>query len=437
MTGDQKRALVFLDDFFASAAHSKNPHGASFAALKGYAGVGKTWLIAHWIERLLNKQPNLRIVVTAPTNKAVDVLRSKCGHLPVEFRTLDSYLGFRVKRDDDWKMQRSRNGKADDSEKPDLVIVDEGSMVKAEYHAELKYRGVPVLYVGDPAQLQPVGEDLSEALRVEPSFLMVEPTRQAADSPIHGLTDFLRSRVEDNRMFTIHDIRAFSLKGDGRFVFTNHKNVYDWADTAIDNGMDARILAFTNAAVNDHNANMHKRRYPNDPLFGSGELALVNEAFEYDDETLLCNGELLRVSGCKEAAPIADVRVFEVTANKLASNLQVDGETVGVEMRLQVPLFPDHALQVHRTLTDGIYTARREGRMADADKLLEVRRPLNKLAPLRHSFANTVHKSQGSTYDVAFCDFPDIYRSRDMRARLLYVGSSRPSQFLVMSHSGA
>ncbi len=437
MTGDQQRALVFLDEFFEQAKPGKKAHSSVFAALKGYAGVGKTWLVAHWLERLLNKQPKLNISVTAPTNKAVDVLRSKCGHLPIDFRTLDSYLGFRVKRDDDWKMQRSRNGKGDDTVKPDLVVVDEASMVKAEYHAELKYRGVPVLYVGDPAQLQPVGEELSEALRVEPSFLMVEPTRQAADSPIHGLTDFLRARVDDNRMFTIHDIRAFAKAGEGRFVFTNHRNVYDWADAAIDKGMDARILAFTNATVNDHNANMHKRRFPDAPLFGKGELALVNEAFEYDDETLLCNGELLRVSSCVETDPIAEVRVFEVSASRLASNIEVDGETVGEDMRLLVPLFPDHALQVHRALTDGIYTARREGRMGEADRLLELRRPLNKLAPLRHSFANTVHKSQGSTYDVAFCDFPDIYRSRDMRARLLYVGASRPSQFLVMSHSGA
>lgn len=433
MTNDQTRALAFLDAYLATC----QPGVSNFAALKGYAGVGKTWLIAHWVERLLEAKPDMRIVIVAPTNKAVDVLRAKCGHLPVNFCTLDSYLGFRVKRDDDWKMQRSRNTKSADADTPDLVICDEGSMVKGEYHKELEWRQVPVLYVLDPAQLEPIGEDGMPADKVQPSFLMEEIVRQAAGNPIIDLSTFLRHRVYDKNWFTLPDIRQFAKEDDRRIAFTNHSHVHNWACTAIDKGMDSRVLAFTNATVNDNNARMHAMRYADAPLFGVGELALVNEAFDYDDETLLCNGELLRITGCDRVDPIEGVEVYNVKGLRLRSSLVVDGDTVGNELDMLVPRSPEQAMRVHREMTDEIYRLRREGLMGKADELFKARRPLNKLAPLRHSYANTVHKSQGSTYDVAFVDFPDIYRSRDMRARLLYVAATRPAQFLVMAHSGA
>lgn len=434
LTSHQQGALEFLDAYLADTL---NTRASAFAVLKGYAGVGKTWLIGHWVELVLERHPDLKIVIVAPTNKAVDVLRAKCGHLRVDFRTLDSYLGFRVKRDDDWKMQKHRSTKATAAEdEPDLVICDEASMVKIEYHKELGWREVPVLYVGDPAQLNPVGEEASPAFSVERQFEMTEVVRQAQGNPILDLATYLRDKINDGGWFTIQDIRQFAPNGDRRFTFTNHRNVLEWASTAIDKGMDARILAFTNAAVNEYNAKMHARRFPGVPLFGEGELALVNEAFDYDDDTLLCNGEQLRVVSCVEDAPIAGVEVYEVRAVRLASSLVVDGDTVGAELVMKVARDPEHALRTHRALTDRIYELRREGHMGQAEELFKERRPLNKLAPLRHSYACTVHKSQGSTYDVAFVDFPDIYRSRDMRARLLYVAATRPAEFLVMAHSG-
>lgn len=433
MTNDQTRALAFLNQFLERAI--TRPGVSYFAALKGYAGTGKTWLIAYWLEQVLRDHPDLRIVVVAPTNKAVDVLRSKCGHLRVDFRTLHSFLGFRVKRNDDWKMETHRNTQLQDS--PDLVVCDESSMVGKEMHEELRFRDVPVMYVGDPAQLQPVGEESSPSFNVPDTCLLTEIVRQAAGNPIIDMATYLRGMVDSNGWFTSQDLRAFCKPEDRRISFTNYRNVHDWAQRAIEKGMDSRILAFTNAAVGMNNAAMHKRMFPNDALFGQNELVLVNEAFDYDDETLLCNGELLRVESCEESEPIAGVETYTVQAKRLASSLVVDGETVGATLAMQCALDPEKALRVHRDLTNKIYEARNNGDMQAMDKLIQTRRPLNKLAPLRHSYSNTIHKSQGSTYDVAILDFPDIYRSREMRARLMYVGATRPSQYLVLAHSGS
>lgn len=441
MTNDQAQALEALDVWFDGTS----PRESSFFTLSGYAGVGKTWLIAHWLTLLLKRRPGLRVVVVAPTNKAVDVLRKKCGELEVVFRTLDSYLGFRIKRDDDWQMQKSRvehkggNEKAD----PDLVVCDEASMVKEEYHAELRHRRVPVLYVGDPAQLQPVGEDTSPAFKLPDQVCMTEVVRQQQGNPIIELATFLRDCIERGETFILPDVRRFVVPGDGRIAFTPMHNVHNWAEAALDKGMDCRILAFTNAAVHSHNAAMHERRFHGVPLFGAGELALVNEAFEYKpkdrEEILLTNGELLRVRSCERDEPIAGVEVYRVRADFAHKEpLLVNGEPVQSEepeLDALVAKSPEQALSVHRAMTDAIYTARREGNFAEMDRLLGERKPLNKLAPLRHAYACTVHKSQGSTYDVALVDFSDVYRSKDMRARLMYVAATRPSQFLVLGHN--
>ena len=443
-TAHQQRAFESMDAW----VDSTSPTESSFYCLQGYAGVGKTWLVAAFLRALLARRPGIKIIVSAPTNKAVDVLRRKCGGLDVGFRTLDSFLGYRVKRNDDWEMERSQSNKRDGAS-PDLLVVDEASMVKADYHNELRRRRIPVLYVGDPAQLQPVGEESSPAFSVPDRVLMTEVVRQEAGNPIIGLATYLRELIErDSTDFVLQDIRAFTVDGDRRISFTPRSNVYAWACAALDKGMDCRVLAFTNAAVNEHNARMHALRYPEAPLFGEGELALVNEAFDYDDDTLLTNGELLRVVKCERVEPIAGVETYEVAALRLADSLEVDGETTGQKLTLKVAADPDHAYRVHRALTSSIYETiaeirdaeRKGGRVAELrqrlDQMYATRKPLNKLAPLRHSYSCTVHKSQGSTYDVAMVDFGDVYRSREMRARLMYVAATRPSKFLVMVHNG-
>lgn len=443
-TADQKRAVEEMDAWADTVVGGES----SFFSLQGTAGVGKTWLTVDWIASLLARKPRLNIVVTAPTNKAVDVLRAKAKsqapHLLdlVTFRTLDSFLGFRIKRNDDWEVEKHRHDSRDKSS-PDIVLVDEAGMVKNEYHEELKRRRVAVLYVGDPSQLLPVGENCSPAFGVQASVRMTEVVRQSAGNPIIAMATFLRGHIEaDTNDFILQDMRQFAGPGDRRISFTPRAKSYDWAEAAVGKGLDCRILAFTNAAVADHNRIMHARMYPDAPMYGAGELVLVNEAFEYDDDVFLTNGELLRVVTCELDEPIEGLEVYKVEAQQLANNLEVDGEVLPRVLTLYVAMHPSRVIDVHRDLTAQIYACldrKRKGQltgMGELNALYARRRPLNKLAPLRHAYACTVHKSQGSTYDVALVDFSDIYKSREMRARLLYVAATRPSQFLALIHNG-
>ena len=81
-TQDQIEGRKFLDEFLADPTAKK-------ALLRGYAGTGKTWLIGDWLEAVLSVEGCLEnVCIAAPTHKALDVLRQKCAHLPVVFKTL-------------------------------------------------------------------------------------------------------------------------------------------------------------------------------------------------------------------------------------------------------------------------------------------------------------------------------------------------------------
>ena len=76
--------------------------------------------------------------------------------------------------------------------KAELIIIDECSMVDAELGRDLLSFGVPLLVLGDPAQLPPIqgGGFFTEA---EPDVMLTEVHRQAEDNPIIRLSMDIRA----------------------------------------------------------------------------------------------------------------------------------------------------------------------------------------------------------------------------------------------------
>jgi exodeoxyribonuclease V len=76
--------------------------------------------------------------------------------------------------------------------KAKLIIIDECSMVDAELARDLMSFGVPLLVLGDPAQLPPIsgGGYFTDA---EPDAMLTEVHRQAQDDPIVRLSMEIRA----------------------------------------------------------------------------------------------------------------------------------------------------------------------------------------------------------------------------------------------------
>ena len=93
-------------------------------------------------------------------------------------------------------------GRESEPESVGVVIVDEASMVSTDLaeHIKAAFPGVPILYIGDPAQLPPILDDSEKERGVQPLLSSTEPTttltevlRQAQDSRILRFATHLRS----------------------------------------------------------------------------------------------------------------------------------------------------------------------------------------------------------------------------------------------------
>src|ERR1700755_3101598 len=149
--------------------------------LFGYAGTGKTTLARHIAEGVDGK-----VLFAGFTGKAALVMRSKgCERAStihsLIYKTRES--GEEIPSFDLW----------DDApaSKASLIVIDECSMVDAELGRDLMSFGVPVLVLGDPAQLPPIqgGGFFTE---VEPDVMLTEVHRQAQDDPIVRLSRQVR-----------------------------------------------------------------------------------------------------------------------------------------------------------------------------------------------------------------------------------------------------
>lgn len=212
-TAQQERALKAVGDWFSSGAEGR-------FYLGGYAGTGKTTLARHFAQTCGG-----RVRFAAFTGKAASVLRekgcpgattihsliyrpkgSKGGREIQELTKLVEAEEAKPEKEQDrakletWKRDLARlreeeQGlfvKREDSDimDCDLVVIDECSMVDVKMGKDLESFGKPILYLGDPGQLPPVGG--RPHLRGEPDFVLEEIHRQAADSPIIWLANEVR-----------------------------------------------------------------------------------------------------------------------------------------------------------------------------------------------------------------------------------------------------
>lgn len=176
----------------------------------GYAGTGKTTLLACLRKEIYKAYSNLSIAFVTYTGKAASVLKSKLEENYVN-TSLD-YIGTihgliykpETKYDNKlkafvitgWKLKKR------DELYHDLIIIDEGSMVSEKIWKDLQKFNCPIIVVGDHGQLPPVGDNFN--LLKNPSFELKTIHRQALNSPIIKLSQFVRYNgfIPFNRMFS-------------------------------------------------------------------------------------------------------------------------------------------------------------------------------------------------------------------------------------------
>ena len=285
----------------------------------GLAGSGKSTLISKLI--------GPGVTVIAYTGKAVNVLKTKGIQAFTFHQLLYEYKGS-VKGQ---PIFTRKEGTLDAS----LVIVDEASMVSTTLAMDLLSHGIPVLWVGDHGQLEPVGGGSTNYVR-NPEILLETIHRQAAGSPI---IDFAHHVREENDPF--------------RYESNDVVRVLEEGDDVVDDMVPDVVLVGTNPRRLKLNDMMRK----NPELPEPGEpLVILKNNYHYG----VFNGQIVRV-----------VDVLDVTETRL--ELVVHDGTREIEASFWADQFgamelTDDPRAKHHLLAD-------------------------------FGYALTVHKSQGSEWD--------------------------------------
>lgn len=205
-TSGQKKIIEKLSEYLADDDFSR------IFVLNGYAGTGKTTLIAALVGAL--KDLNIKPVLLAPTGRAAKVLAQ---YAQEKALTIHKRI-YRQRTNADYESKYSLNI---NTEKGAVFIVDEASMLSdgpgdgalfgsgSLLEDLVQYvrsgRACRLILVGDSAQLPPVGADCSPAL--DPSVLarfgdveygtMDEVVRQEAESGILFNATLVRCMLEN------------------------------------------------------------------------------------------------------------------------------------------------------------------------------------------------------------------------------------------------
>ena len=169
----------------------------TFFTLAGFAGTGKSTII----KKVLDSY-NRTVRVSAPTHKAKKVIINTTGREGV---TLHSLLGLRP--DIDMDAFDPNRPEFSPIGKPTLdlysfIVIDESSMINYDLFEMLKFTAsglkTKILFMGDPAQIPPIGEKESVVFFDESIQIhwLTKVERQQNGNPLLPIYDSLRNNLE-------------------------------------------------------------------------------------------------------------------------------------------------------------------------------------------------------------------------------------------------
>lgn len=164
----------------------------SVYTLSGPAGTGKTSTLVELVSRFADYRK--KILITAPTHKAVNVLTQKLEQAELKGKfnacTVHSALGVKPKRVPPGQPEQYTQRQKPELHLYDLIIIDECSMIGRpllEFIMNDMIGVATVIFAGDSYQLRPVGE-LAKSATFRPLF----DENSKIKHEIHNLTKVMR-----------------------------------------------------------------------------------------------------------------------------------------------------------------------------------------------------------------------------------------------------
>ncbi len=455
----------------------------SVFVLKGYAGTGKTTMIRAIVPMLAKAGKVVKLM--APTGRAAKVLTERTGFPAATIhKTIYEWDHATDARHDEQgnlipsKTPSTRaNGvddlqyffnirKLDDGISPDslVCIVDEASMVaSSKVSGEILHFGTDVLlddlftygqprlggkfiFVGDPAQLPPVGDSHSAALDVDSlekrglsvdSCELRQVMRQDEGSAILAnamkVRDLLASSQRNTLVFDrvpgqVDDITPQGIIND--FIAHNERPCLG----------GSIVVCYSNSMVSHYNESLRNRYFSNTTVPQVGDVVqVVRNNYGYD----LYNGDFAQIT---QVAPSPEKQSAPVWVSDGASKKQ---ETVELLFR-NVELLTQDGRKITCKIVESLlgnssraltpqeikalyinFNMRHPELKKESDIALALMNdPYYNALWVKYGYAITCHKAQGGEWDTAYVDYTGRTGLDDDSLRWAYTATTRASRQL-------
>ena len=414
LTEEQREATLRLGAFIA------DPRSERCFALRGFAGTGKTTLVGALVKVL--RKAKIPVVLLAPTGRAAKVFSLHAGgeahtiHRTIyrqeTFKGEDTpfQLGFNKLKHavfivDEASMIASGTGTMGDSLFGSGEVLDD--LIRFVYEGE----GNRLLFVGDTAQLPPVGEDDSPALLREvlvgygllvSGIQLTQVIRQAEESAV--LTNATRLR-------TLLETSDYMLDAPPEITFGEEvinlpgSELIEALYTAYhEYGTDGTVvITRSNRQANIYNNGIRARIFDRDDILCRGDLVMaVKNNYHWLKDGFIANGDVAEVisfHNCHEQYGFlfADVTLRfpdyddrELDCRVLLSTLQSESPSLTHEEQHQL---------YERVMEDYAHLPSKKERLKGLRE-----DPYYNALQLKYAYAVTCHKAQGGQWPRVFVD---------------------------------
>jgi exodeoxyribonuclease-5 len=445
----QRDALDKLKDFLNSNEKQ--------IILVGRGGTGKTTIIKKILEGL---PKSVKIGGITPSHKAKKVLGKSIGKDKV--KTVHSALAIKLDENtgkftpDLFAREQGRIP----IRRLDVIIVDEASMVSDALVDEimlLKKPSAKVIFMGDNAQLPPVGQETdSKVFDLTNKIVLLEKMRQAKTSPIINIGELIANNIESKTpiLQAITDNREgkYDTESNSYVDFINNEetllnDVVDDINKANENPNFIKVVTFNNEkhnspySVKNLNDKIREKLWGTEAKnqFNVGEMVTAYDNYTREagdeDEMQVYNSDDLVVTSVEEDnnfkgsvvaySKAKGNRFFEYNYNIIYLGLKDDEgkEIVGSV----VPVIADSSKAQYEKDLQNLWAT---------DKQLGVKLS-QAFANIQYGYAITSHKAQGSTYTNTYVIENNILGTTNggtilSKNKSLYVAASRPTNKLVI-----
>lgn len=461
LIGQQQDVFTAIEAFMRS--------DASVFILRGYAGTGKTTMVKIIADYIAQTR---HVSLMAPTGRAARVLAQKTDREACTIhKAIYAKAAIVVKQVSDiaesefkfvFPIIKNEHG-------GNLVaIVDEASMVcSRKIEQELFAFGTDnlledllefvrpqfggkVIFVGDPAQLPPVGESVSNALRAEyfterglkvQEAELTEVIRQSDDSLILKNAMMIRDLLEcERRSYLVFEEKKGDVETVPSGEFLNR-----YLDCRVASGThDSVVICYTNRAASRYNRDIRTRLYGGDVPIRKGDILLIVQN----------NYRLGRMNG--EFVPVLEVGARTQQSAPVYSQVGGERKRILVTVNFVQVVIPDvNGIPMSCMLIEDLLTSDKGAISIDENRALYINfcmrnpglRPGSEefaealmsdtyynAVRAKYGYAVTGHKCQGGEWGKVFVDYAGRTGLNDDCLRWAYTATTRARKTLYVTN---